>query len=130
MFFFIFIIFHLLSKELPSQCLDRRPSPLLHCEGVLLFLISRLAGGLCRAISIRLSLTEYCSIVLYYYLNKRARHIRCAHSQKSVDNNAYTLLALVAGYYASYVCELAFSYPHLLTRLEFLYFFCRSNNII
>ena len=47
-----------------------------------------------------------------------------------IDNNAYTLLALVACYYASYACELAFCYSHLLTRLEFLYFFCRSNNII
>ena len=88
------------------------------------FIICLLAGGLCRAISISLSLTEYCSIVLYYYLNKRAWHIRCAHSQESIDDDAYTLLALVAGYYACYACEFTFNYPYLLTRLEFLHFFC------
>lgn len=52
-------------------------------------------------------------------LNKRAWHIGGADCHEAIDDDAYSLLAVVTGYGAYYAFEFAFGDADLLAFLEF-----------
>ena len=62
---------------------------------------------------------SYLVCLWFCCFNKRARHIGGADCHEAVDDDAYSLLAVLTGYGAYYAFEFAFGDADLLAFLEF-----------
>ena len=76
------------------------------------------------------SFDSYFMLLLLYHIQKRTGNIGGADGEETFDDDAYALLALVAGYYACHACELTFSDAHLLALLESLYRFGCDHDVV